>query len=152
MAKARKLDPDIKRRVAVGVKHFEETMGHLPIQMQTLSDNMPEVFAGYMDIRQWVMQPDTTGAMPRKYKHLIFCLLDCVYGNVPGATNHGRAAFRRGLAIEEMLEGMAQVLIVGGIGVYGTTGFRVLDDVLKSKEGKAAPRRPAAKKASGKKK
>lgn len=122
-------------------------MGHLPIQMQTLSDNMPEVFAGYTDIRQWVMQPDTEGAMPRKYKHLIFCLLDCVYGNVPGAENHGRAAFRRGPAVDEMLEGMALVLIVGGIGVYGTTGYKVLDSVLKSKEGKAAPKRPPRRKA-----
>jgi alkylhydroperoxidase/carboxymuconolactone decarboxylase family protein YurZ len=139
MAKPKKkIDPSVQRRVDAGVSHFKETMGHLPIQMQTLSDNMPEVFAGYMDIRQWVMKPDPEGAMPRKYKHLIFCLLDCVYGNVPGADNHGRAALRRGLTRDELLEGMAQVLIVGGIGVYGTTGFRVLNDVLKSKEGKAA--------------
>ena len=99
MAKPKKLDPAIKKRVDVGIKHFEETMGHLPVQMQTLSSNMPEVFAGYMDIRQWVMREPPEGAMPRKYKHLIFTLLDCV---------------------------------------YGTTGFKVLDNVLASAEGKAA--------------
>ena len=138
MAKPKKLDPAIKKRVDVGIKHFEETMGHLPVQMQTLSSNMPEVFAGYMDIRQWVMREPPEGAMPRKYKHLIFTLLDCVYGNAPGAENHGRAALRRGLTVDELLEGMGQVLIVGGIGVYGTTGFKVLDNVLASAEGKAA--------------
>ena len=138
MAKPKKLDPAIKKRVDVGIKHFEETMGHLPVQMQTLSSNMPEVFAGYMDIRQWVMREPPEGAMPRKYKHLIFTLLDCVNGNAPGAENHGRAALRRGLTVDELLEGMGQVLIVGGIGVYGTTGFKVLDNVLASAEGKAA--------------
>ncbi len=79
--------------------------------------------------------------MPRKYKHLIFTLLDCVYNNVPGAENHARAALRRGLTIDELLEGMGQVLIVGGIGVYGTTGFKVLDNVLASAEGKAAQKK-----------
>ena len=138
MAKSKKLDPAIKKRVQAGVKHFEETMGHLPVQMQTLSSNMPEVFAGYMDIRQWVMREPPEGAMPRKYKHLIFTLLDCVYGNGPGAENHARAGLRRGLTVDELLEGMGQVLIVGGIGVYGTTGFSVLDNVLASAEGKAA--------------
>ncbi|MSP96461.1 MAG: carboxymuconolactone decarboxylase family protein [Betaproteobacteria bacterium] len=138
MSKSKKLDPAIKKRVQIGVRHFEETMGHLPVQMKTLSSNMPEVFAGYMDIRQWVMREPPEGAMPRKYKHLIFTLLDCVYNNGPGAENHARAALRRGLTVDELLEGMGQVLIVGGIGVYGTTGFRVLDNVLASAEGKAA--------------
>lgn len=141
MTKPKKLDPAIKRRVEAGIKHFKETMGHLPVQMQTLSSNMPEVFAGYMDIRQWVMREPPVGAMPRKYKHLIFTLLDCVYGNGPGAENHARAALRRGLTVDELLEGMGQVLIVGGIGVYGTTGFRVLDNVLASEEGKAASKK-----------
>ncbi len=143
MAKSSKLDPAVKKRVQIGVKHFEDTMGHLPVQMKTLSTNMPEVFAGYMDIRQWVMRDPPVGAMPRKYKHLIFTLLDCVYGNGPGAENHARAGLRRGLTIDELLEGIGQVLIVGGIGVYGRTGYQVLDNVLASAEGKAALKKKA---------
>lgn len=138
MSSRTKLDPAIAERVRVGVEHFETTMGHLPVQMKTLSERMPEVFAGYMDIRQWVMRDPPSGAMPRKYKHLIFTLLDCVYGNGPGAENHARAGLRRGLTVHELLEGMGQVLIVGGVGVYGRTAFQVLDNVLASAEGKAA--------------
>jgi alkylhydroperoxidase/carboxymuconolactone decarboxylase family protein YurZ len=135
-----KLDPALEQRVRTGVEHFEKTMGHLPVQMKTLSQRMPEVFAGYMDIRQWVMRDPPIGAMPRKYKHLIFTLLDCVYGNGPGAENHARAGLRRGLTVPELLEGMGQVLIVGGVGVYGRTAFQVLDNVLASAEGQAALR------------
>jgi alkylhydroperoxidase/carboxymuconolactone decarboxylase family protein YurZ len=140
MSKPSKLDPAIEQRVRAGVEHFENTMGHLPVQMKTLSQRMPEVFAGYMDIRQWVMRDPPDGAMPRKYKHLIFTLLDCVYGNGPGAENHARAGLRRGLTVHELLEGMGQILIVGGVGVYGRTGFQVLDNVLASPEGQAALR------------
>lgn len=134
MSSNKQLDPAIAERVTKGVAHFVDTMGHLPVQMKTLSERMPEVFAGYMDIRQWVMRDPPEGTMPRKYKHLIFTLLDCVYGNGPGAENHARAGLRHGLAIEELLEGMGQVLIVGGVGVYGRTAFQVLDNVLASKE------------------
>lgn len=141
MSKATKLDPAVKKRVKEGVRHFEMTMGHLPIQMKTLSESMPEVFAGYMDIRRWVMRDPPEGAMPRKYKHLIFTLLDCVYGNGPGAENHARAGLRCGLSVDELLEGMGQLLIVGGVGVYGRTGYEVLDNVLASAEGKAATKK-----------
>lgn len=138
MSDSSKLNPALEKRVKEGVEHFELTMGHLPVQMKTLSERMPEVFAGYMDIRSWVMRDAPEGAMPRKYKHLIFTLLDCVYGNGPGAENHARAGLRRGLTVAELLEGMAQLLIVGGVGVYGRTGYQVLDNVLASAEGKAA--------------
>lgn len=135
------LDPAIAERVRKGVAHFEDTMGHLPVQMKTMSERMPEMFAGYMDIRQWVMQDPPVGHMPRKYKHLIFALLDMVYDNGPGAENHARAGLRQGLKIEELLEGMGQLLIVGGVGVYGRTGYRVLDTLLASDEAKAAEKR-----------
>lgn len=138
MAKKKAGDPALKKRVDAGIKHFEETMGHLPVQMKTLSTHMPDVFAGYMDIRQWSMRDAPDGAMPRKYKHLILTLLDCVYGNGPGAENHARAGLRRGLTIDEFLEGIGLLFIVGGIGVYGITGYKVLDNVLASDEGKAA--------------
>ena len=36
MSTKRKIDPAIAARVKVGVKHFEDTMGHLPIQMKTM--------------------------------------------------------------------------------------------------------------------
>ena len=138
MSKPSKPNPALAQRVKAGVEHFEMTMGHLPVQMKTLSERMPEVFAGYMDIRTWVMRDPPEGAMPRKYKHLIFTLLDCIYGNDKGAENHARAGLRRGLTIDELLEGMVQVFIVGGIGVYGQTGYKVLDNVLASDEAKAA--------------
>lgn len=137
MSKQSKGNPALAQRVRAGIEHFEATMGHLPVQMKTMSEQMPQVFAGYMDIRTWVMREPPDGAMPRKYKHLIFTLLDCIYGNDKGAVNHARAALRRGLSIDELLEGMVQVLIVGGIGVYGQTGYKVLDDVLASDEARA---------------
>jgi len=143
MSTKRKVDPAIAARVKKGVAHFEATMGHLPVQMKTMSERMPEMFAGYMDIRQWVMQDPPVGHMPRKYKHLIFTLLDLVYCNGPGAENHARAALRNGLTVDEFLEGMGQILIVGGVGVYGTTGFKVLDNILASPEAKAAEKRAA---------
>lgn len=150
MSKKQKQSTDVDKRVKAGIAHFKETMGELPVQMKVLSERMPPVFAGYMDIRQWVMRDPPEGAMPRKYKHLIFTLLDCVYGNNAGAENHARAALRRGLTIEELLEGMVQILIVGGVGVYGRTGYAVLGNVLESAEAMAAMKKSPQKKKKGK--
>lgn len=151
MSKTTKVDPAIAKRVKVGVDHFTMTMGHLPVQMKTMSEKMPDVFAGYMDIRQWVMRDPPVGGMPRKYKHLIFTLLDCVYDNPPGAENHARAAFRNGLTELEFLEGMVQALIVGGVGVYGRTCYKVIDNVLAEQAKKAGAKAKApAKKAAPK--
>jgi alkylhydroperoxidase/carboxymuconolactone decarboxylase family protein YurZ len=145
MSRKKELDPAIAERVRKGVDHFKTTMGgHLPVQMKTMSERMPEMFAGYMDIRQWVMRDEPEGALPRKYKHLIFALLDMVYGNNAGAENHLRAGLRTGLKVDELLEAMGQILIVGGVGVYGRTGYAVLDTILASDEAKAAEERDRA--------
>lgn len=121
----------VAERVEAGIQHFHDTMGMMPVQLKTMSERAPDVFAGYLDMRTWLMRtPEEGGAMPLKYKHLIFSLLDVVLDNQAGSENHARAALRRGLTIEEFIEGMVQVHMCAGVSVYGRTGFKVLDNIL----------------------
>lgn len=138
------MDKSVQARAQEGIDHFVQTMGKMPVQLKTLSEMAPEVFAGYYDMRKWLMRDPPEGHLPIKYKHLIFSLIDVVLGNDPGAVNHARAGLRRGLTIGELLEGMVQVHMTAGVSVYGRSGYKVLDEVLASKEAKAQMR--AAKK------
>lgn len=113
--------------VTAGVEHFEATMGSLPAPMVTFVREAPEAFEGYIAMRTWLMRDPPAGALDRKIKHLIFCLLDVALGNLEGAVNHARAAVRSGLTIDELTAGVVQVYMTCGVATWGRTGYKVID-------------------------
>jgi alkylhydroperoxidase/carboxymuconolactone decarboxylase family protein YurZ len=121
-------------KVTAGIEHFEATMGSLPAPMVTFVREAPEAFEGYMGMRTWLMRDPPEGALDRKIKHLIFCLLDVALGNLEGATNHARAAVRSGLTIEELTAGIVQVYMTCGVATWGRTGYKVLDAIREDAE------------------
>ncbi len=104
--------------------HYRETMGAVPESIAQMAELAPAVFDGYSQLRTWILRPD--GDLPRKYKHLIFSVLDCSIGNQGGAINHIRAGMRAGLTVGEVAEAMLQLLITNGTPAWGKTGRHVV--------------------------
>lgn len=61
-----------------------------------------------------------------KTKELVFALLDTLAGAKTGAINHAKAAMKHGLTLEQLAEGLVQVIMVGGITTWNGVGADVL--------------------------
>lgn len=106
------------------LEHYHETLGELPAPIQTMLSEMPAVFEGYARMRQAVFSDEAR--IPHQYKELIFILLDLASGSLDGALVHTRAALSAGLTVEELAEGLAQVVLVLGISNWDRGGAQVL--------------------------
>ncbi len=110
-----------------GFDSFLATFGRVPENFRLMAEHAPGAFAGYSLMRDYVMRaPAEGGALDLKTKELIFALLDTLAGQVTGAKNHAAAAMRLGLTLPELAEGLAQVLMVGGVTTWNMTGAEVL--------------------------
>ena len=112
-------------------RSFSSTFEQLPENFALLSEHAPAAFAGYGLIRNSVMGEREDGAgLDFKTKELIFTLLDTLIGQTEGAKSHAAAAMRQGLSIPELVEGLTQVIMVGGITTWNKTGADVLRHAL----------------------
>lgn len=109
------------------IQHFLDTLGNVPPPIATMEAVAPEALEGYVAMRKWIMREPPEGALPLKFKELIFVLLDVVANNLPGAKNHLAAAMRAGLTSEELAEALIQVMMVHGIQTWGLSGHQVMD-------------------------
>jgi alkylhydroperoxidase/carboxymuconolactone decarboxylase family protein YurZ len=113
--------------VQKGLASFMATFGRVPENFDLLAQHAPGAFAGYGLMRDYVMRERSEGgALDLKTKELIFALLDALVGQTRGAKNHAAAAMRLGLTLPELAEGLVQVIMVGGITTWNTTGAEVL--------------------------
>ncbi len=114
-----------------GIDNFMATFGRVPDMFQLMLDHAPEAFAGYTTMRAFVMRDqDEGGALDMKTKELVFVLLDTQAGNVAGAKAHLTQAMRRGLTIPQLVEGLVQVIMAGGITTWNLVGRSVLEHGL----------------------
>ncbi len=111
-----------------GFDSFNATFGRVPENFALMAEHAPGAFAGYALMRESVMRPD--GALDLKTKELIFALLDTLAGQTRGAKNHAAAAMKLGLTVEQLAEGLTQVLMVGGVTTWNQTGAEVLRHCL----------------------
>lgn len=110
-----------------GVDSFMATFGRLPPNFALMAEHAPGAFAGYGLMRSFVMRDrEEGGALDLKTKELIFALLDTLAGQTTGAKNHAAAAMKLGLTLPELAEGLAQVMMVGGITTWNMSGADVL--------------------------
>src|SRR3546814_2551000 len=78
-------------------------------------------------MRDFVMRsPENGGALDIKTKELIFALLDTLAGQKDGAIAHAKLAVKNGLTMPELIEGLVQVVIVGGIPTWNSIGVEVV--------------------------
>lgn len=113
--------------VEKGIASFMATAGRIPPSYETLIEHAPQVFAGYGMIRDFVMRtPENGGALDLKTKELIFTLLDTLAGHKDGAISHAKVAMKNGLTMPELVEGLVQVVMVGGIPTWNSVGVEVI--------------------------
>lgn len=114
--------------VARGVANFEATTGRVPDAFRLLLEHAPGAFAGYGLLREAAMRaPEAGGALDLKTKELVFVLLDVLVGAVDGAKVHAANALRQGLTLQELAEGLVQVILVGGITTWNRAGRQVME-------------------------
>jgi alkylhydroperoxidase/carboxymuconolactone decarboxylase family protein YurZ len=110
-----------------GLDSFVATFGEVPTQYKLLAEYAPGAFAGYGLMRDFVMRDqEAGGALDLKTKEFIFALLDVQGGFTAGAKAHAANAVKLGLTLPELAEGLAQVIMVGGITTWNTAGAEVL--------------------------
>jgi alkylhydroperoxidase/carboxymuconolactone decarboxylase family protein YurZ len=114
--------------VEKGKAHFMETLGNLPEPIRAMMQYLPHHFDGYLRFREAVYRTPEQGAhLDTKTKELLYTLLDIVTGNLDGAKNHGRAAWKAGMTSGELAEGCMIVMHVCGVTTWGKTGYKVVD-------------------------
>lgn len=119
--------------LAHALEHYGQTLGALPPNIQVLAEQMPAVFEGYVRMRQAVMAPGSE--IPKKYKELIFVLLDLTTGSIDGALIHVRVGVEAGLTVQEVAEGLGQAILVLGISVWDKWGATILIEAQRVAEG-----------------
>ena len=116
-----------EKAILKGIDSFVATFGEVPMQYQLLAQYAPGAFAGYGLMRDFVMRDqEVGGALDLKTKEFIFALLDVQSGFTAGAKAHAANAVKLGLTLPELAEGLAQVIMVGGITTWNTAGAEVL--------------------------
>jgi alkylhydroperoxidase/carboxymuconolactone decarboxylase family protein YurZ len=121
----------IDQAALLGTANFTATSGRVPERFKLLRDAAPATFAGYALMRAAVMREKSEGgALDLKTKEFLFVLLDTLAGNRDGAIAHLERAVRLGLTVEELAEGLTQVIMVGGITTWTLAGADVLSRAL----------------------
>lgn len=117
----------IEQAIELGAASFAATSGRIPDRFKLLRDAAPATFAGYALMRAAVMRDrDDGGALDLKTKEFVFVLLDALAGNRDGAVAHLDRAMQQGLTLEELAEGLTQVIMVGGITTWNLAGAEVM--------------------------
>lgn len=116
-----------KKAAQAGIDSFMRSFGRLPDQFALLNQYAPSAFAGYGLIRSGLMRgPESGGHLDIRTKELIFTVLDTLHGDLKGARNHATVAMQHGLTLEQLAEGLVQVLVVGGITTWNNVGVEVM--------------------------
>jgi hypothetical protein len=83
-----------------------------------------------MGLREFVFRAPPDGHLEIWTKEFIFVLLDIQAGNIRGARNHLQNAMRAGLTVGQLIEGLVQLIMVGGITAWNLGGREVLELAL----------------------
>ena len=129
---------DTEDAIERGRQHFMATLGNVPEPIRAMIDYAPDVFTGYLTMREAIYRDPPAGALDLKTKELVYVLLDVVTGNLDGAKNHCRAAMAAGLTLDELAEACMQVMAVCGITTWGQTGWKLCDFARQIERGEAA--------------
>jgi alkylhydroperoxidase/carboxymuconolactone decarboxylase family protein YurZ len=133
-------DDLIAKAAQAGLDSFMATSGRVPDNFQLLNRYAPGAFAGYGLMRAALMRgPEDGGALDMKTKELLFALLDTLAGAKTGAISHARNAVRLGLTLEQLAEGLVQVIMVGGITTWNNIGADVLRACAEEQARKPVP-------------
>ncbi len=113
----------------------------------------PEVFQGYMTLRQGAFMSPPGGALPLKYKELLCVAIECALMKAnPPPIFHARRAIDKGATPQEMAEVVSMCIMLRGMATYRQAGRFALQAAEErageigrgTEEGKAAETGPRA--------
>ncbi len=78
----------------------------------------PDGYNGYMQMRSEIFPVASEGALPVKFKHLLFALFDLERGFDEGAQFHVKEALNFGMTVEELTEALLISLMLTGVSTY----------------------------------
>ena len=97
-------------------KHFQDTLGRVPEPMRTLGENAPDVLNGYYWMRRWLQREPPEGALPRKFKELLFVAMDPLVGApLEYGKAHVASAIKAGATKEEVVEVVVLLVMLAGM-------------------------------------
>jgi len=118
------------------IQYYEKQLGWVPPFVKVLAKYSPGALDGYLAMRKEVSKEPPEGALPKKYKDLIFTILDCVSGELHGAQAHAVAAVDAGLTMKELVEGFVIAVMVTGIPTLCNLGVQAINAAEERLEGK----------------
>ena len=100
--------------------HVREVLG-------PLAKYRPEVFTGYITLRQGVFNTGPDAALSPKMKELIILAIEVATRKTnPPPTGHTRRAMAAGATVAEIAEVVSLCLMIGGMLTYHESGWPVL--------------------------
>ena len=113
------------------VRYFRKTLGWVPDYADVLSRYKPEALEAYFALRSSVMKDVRAGgALPLKFKEILYVVLDSVTFNTKGAVAHAKAAIRAGASTKELAEALIIMVLLTGmprLEVVGTKAFKAAE-------------------------
>ena len=80
------------------------------------------------------MKEPPKGALPKKFKEILFVVMDAIVGNVEGGKAHAKAAVRSGATIREIAEALGLMAYVTGFSTLERAGKEMLKSALAESE------------------
>jgi alkylhydroperoxidase/carboxymuconolactone decarboxylase family protein YurZ len=127
---------DIKRDWEYARKYYGDTAklygeepGTGPLEL--LAKYRPEVFHGYMTLRQGAFNLGPDAALSRKMKELIIIAIEVATRKTnPVPLGHTRRAIDAGASVEEIAETVSLCLMISGMLSYHEAGWPVLKEAI----------------------
>lgn len=118
------------------MQEYPSDFANLKEAFVVLKNYCPEGYDGYMQMRKGVFPVGSEGALPVKFKHLLFALFDLERGCDDGARFHVKEALDFGLTVQELAEALLISLMLTGVSTYlrGYTLIPWAEEYLKGKE------------------
>ena len=105
-----------------------------------LADYRPEVFHGYITLRQAAFNTGPDAALPAKTKELIILAIEIATRKTsPPPVGHTRRAMAAGATVQEIAEVVSLCLMIGGMLTYHEAGWPVLQLAREIDAGRSAP-------------
>ena len=133
-------DEDVERSWDYARKYYGEGVTEV---LGPLARHRPEVFHGYITLRQGVFNTGPEAALSPKVKELMILAIEIATRKTnPPPTGHTRRAIAAGATIEEIAEVVSLCLMIGGMLTYHEAGWPVLqlaEELLAERDGAGAP-------------
>ena len=119
------------------IRYFKKNLGWVPDFADILSKYKPEALESYFAMRSSVMKDTRAGgALPLKFKEILYVVLDSITYNTEGAAAHAKAAINAGATTKELAEALILMAMLAGMPTFevvGTKAFKAAEEQERKK-------------------